>query len=308
MIRKCLKFLLIVGGLLAAVMFVATRHAESPRSFLAGFRADMRDFGQDMRAMVHDISGSMREAAEDLKAELKDIDPKGIVKPATPPVPPTPPTPPVAAPSKPVRGQRGAVVIIGPDGTRRPYNHVAPTLPVPRWVVRLEEGEFGKTPESAKEKVIEKALLKIADWVRDETRLSARIETGRLISAELLRQQAWLAVPPAIKVARTIPMGEEQVHLYGADVVVELLPETRELLINHALALQNRERQAAMLERSWWVGKGVLSLLVLALGCLAYCHTDDRTQGYYKKPIAVSVVLGVAVVLSGLWLVVPTFL
>jgi hypothetical protein len=297
MIRKSLKFLLVVGGLLAAVLLYSGLE-ESPRSVVAEFRDEICDFGHELRAVVQDISGSVREVAEDLNAELKEIDPKVVVK----------PTPTRAAPSKSTKSPRGSVVIIGPDGTRRPYPPTSLSTPAPRWGIRLEEGEFGKTPESAKEKIIEKALIRIANWVREETRLSARIEPGRLISAELLRQQAWLAAPPSIKLARTIPMGNEQVHLYGAEVVVELLPETRELLINHALALQHRERQAAMLARSWWVGKGVLSLLVLALGSLTYCLTDDRTQGYYKKRIAISVALGVAVVLSGLWLLVPTFL
>lgn len=174
--------------------------------------------------------------------------------------------------------------------------------PISRWVVRLEAGEYGKTPESAKEKVVEKALRELANWVRNETKIGPHIGAHLLLPADLLRQHSWVVDRPVIHLVQTVPAGSEQVPLYGAELTIELLPELRDLLVSHARAQQRFQRQALVLERSWLVGKGVASVAILAGALLAYCLLDDRTRGYYSRPVGIALSAGTVLVIGGMWL------
>lgn len=315
MIRKALMTLLVLGGLLAAISFVRSRsyvsymeignERRSRVHVFQDFKADMRALAVDMKALAQDVASNLRSLANgsDPTGDLDSVDvqvdvhkvqttaPASPVSPRTTVAkPPRPPAPP------PVTTRRGQVTVYGRDGGRKILGDSETGMPAPRWTIKLETGEYGTTPESAQVNVLEKALRTVDNWVREQTGISGSVESSRYLSLDLLKQQTWIRNGPRVYLAVDLEDGPKSTKLYGAEVEIELLYETQELLKERAHSAHVHDLIGDSLVRSWMVSKGVLGLLVLALVSMGYCHLDDRTRGYYSRPLG----FGAAVVAAGL--------
>lgn len=292
MFRSGLILLLLIAGVGAAALLGLIRQGYQALELSAGLHHVPVDAGQELTDLAQRLSTSVRIVMRDRRVEGRENG-SGVTPTGTRPSSPTQLKQPSSGRSRAMHAGSGSV---GRTDEQRAEGSIR------RWVVRLEEGEYGKSSDSAKEKVVEKALRELADWVRVETRIGRHIDAHLLLPADLLRQHSWVVDRPAIHLIHTVPAGSEQIPLYGAELTIELLPELRDLLVSHALAQQSRHRQALVLERSWLVGRGVVSVVILAGGLLVYCLLDDRTRGYYSRPLSAAISAGTVFVIAGLWL------
>jgi hypothetical protein len=171
-----------------------------------------------------------------------------------------------------------------------------PGADIPHWTIELDLGESKDDPERAKAAVLDKACEAIAQWIRDTRNPDLSLSRFKPDEAYLRKWSIIGGGPEAVQ----RNLGDSSDPIWGAQIEVVLMPAAQGELREAGRRSQEDFRLEAAWERQL-AGIKALTALAAALGALlAFFHLDDRTRGYYSKPlgaalIAVAVAFGVMI-------------
>lgn len=237
-----------------------------------------REAVEESLEQAADAAAAAADLSQKLSAQADSISrgaaPTRVVVMENPKPAPPPKRPP--APPKPAGTPRASVRIDSSDKN-------------PVWEIELdpkdEEG-FSSDPERAKANVLAKAARRIGEWIRDHC-ADCKLSSFEPDAAFMRKWNIVRSGPTEFEVSGMegrLPGGGDKV--WNARVVVELAHDTQLALAEAG----RRSQEEFRLEKAWGrqgVAASAMGLLVLAaLGVLAYFHLDDRTRGYWSKPLA----------------------
>lgn len=179
--------------------------------------------------------------------------------------------------AQPTRSSRSTVVI--QDG---PIKRT-----VPKWTIRLsKDEEYSADANRVKEKILEKACVEVANWIRERYPLSRYQPTP-----EYLRQENIIKNGPQVEEHPSL-LTEYGGKIYTASMDVELMPEVQRELLAHGQASQNDALNWLTFDRGWRLTCILLVALSGLVIMLGYFFVDERTQGYFSKPLLAGAIGG----------------
>lgn len=155
------------------------------------------------------------------------------------------------------------------------------------WNVELEREhrEWRSSREAARKAVLGKAQQRLAEWLRERYPYSSLVPSEDFIDKHIAKEGIQVKEEEEIE-------GE---RLYSARVKLTVTPEVQRMLFTKVEqdAAQTINREAW--QRQYLLGKGLLFLIALAATAAGYFHLDDRSQGFYTRPLRLAALAVLAV-------------
>ena len=156
------------------------------------------------------------------------------------------------------------------------------------WTIELELSECKDDPERAKAAVVDQACERIAQWIREQRQPDLSLSTFKPDEAYLKKWSMIKHGPESIQ--RNLVDSADRI--WGASIEIELRPDVQLELIESG----KRSQEDFRLEQAWdrqLIGtKALAAVGALLIAVLAYFHLDDRTRGYYSKPLGAALIGG----------------
>lgn len=227
-----------------------------------------------VRGMEKQLQASADQAKKDVEAALGHVAKVAGVdaKPAAPPKSPKPPTPPST----------------GRTGGKSSFNFS--TSQIQTWEVTLQADDdpgFSGSAERAKENVVQKAGREIGAWVRKKLPPHTGYSSFEPDLAFMKKENMILSGPTEVTV-------EGMPGFFGAKLVLQATPDTQAALLEAGRQSQDEYRMNAAYGRQILGVKLVGGISAALLALLAFFHLDDRTRGYYTKPLAAGLLAAAA--------------
>ena len=161
------------------------------------------------------------------------------------------------------------------------------------WDVRLEKdkNEWTTSEERAKTSVLEKAQRRLGEWLREKCPGCSFLPKVEFIERYVAKEGV------KVQPEDDVDVDGEKVKRYSASVKLQLDADAQRKLLSEVDKQMDALRSEVTWSREWLLLKGLLFLIALAGAGAGYFHFDDRTQGYYTKPLRIVAVA--AVVLAG---------
>jgi hypothetical protein len=161
---------------------------------------------------------------------------------------------------------------------------------------------WGTSEQGARQNVLKKAQDELAEWLRKQSPYYSFKPSLEFIERELLRKTDGNNEGVLVKVEEVVEVDNDEKHrLYSAQVDLHLTPEVQDKLRKEAERFVDVQRAHEAWSRQWPLFKGLLLLVAIATAVGGYFNLDDRTQGYYSKPlslVAAAVVLAAGYVIT----------
>jgi hypothetical protein len=200
-------------------------------------------------------------------------------------------------------------------GARPPAGRPGDQLP--SWAV---ESSWEKTRDLALQDALEKAQVKVTEYLRQPPRPLEWTPTKEYVRDKLLRdlgKDETFSDPDGGKVSeerltgrRVLVVakdfskrpGEEPGEMYRVHVRIEVRPEDRQEMVRQEQEFQGQVRQLRALDRQTLLAKILGGFVALLAVVSVYLRIEDATKGYYTTLLRLAAGAFVALVAAGLFL------
>jgi hypothetical protein len=175
-------------------------------------------------------------------------------------------------------------------GERREARPIEPV----EHTVELHKSKWRTTQDAAREDVLKEAQVWLGQWVREQVPGSNYVPDLKFLETEILVEK------PRVTVGETVEVDGTKEKRYNAIAQLRLTPDLQRQILRQAERQLEKLRSEEAWSRQWLLLKGMLFLMALAGSAAGYFHFDDRTQGYYTKPLRIAAVAVLAAASYGI--------